>query len=124
MELFWNKKTYQLKKKTMDVSDRMDDIIDMSQKTDKETKRKAFKAEYDFITDILGADAAKEALDCTSIKDVDVEVMITLFNSIGYAWKKVSRDFENMQLEEAMDTPVINKTVDLANAVDNIKDLT
>lgn len=122
-EFVWNGKTYQIGKKTVDVSEAMDDIIDMSTLEGKEEKRKAFKAEYDFIINAMGEDAAKEALDCTSFNDVDVEVLITLFNAVGYAWQKVRRDFSNRQTEEVLDDPSVAKAKELANAAEKIQSL-
>lgn len=123
VELIWNDKTYEIAKKTVDISDKMDQILEMSLLIGRDDKKKAFKAEYDFILSVMGEDKGKEALDCESFKDVDVEVMITLFNAIGYAWQRVRRNFEWKQTEEAMNNPVVAKAVDLSSAVDKIMEL-
>lgn len=94
-----NGKDYELAKCTLDVEEKLEALRDSERGVKKgtEKKRAYIKKMYAYIESCLGPENLQEALECTSIEDVDVkELEMCAYNiAATYSQKLVEKQLDD-----------------------------
>lgn len=114
--LIINKKSYDLPKKTLDIVEAMDEVVQLDQ-NDKLTTRQKYEEILAFLNSLLGAKAVKEILGSEDITEMDLTDITLTFRKIVDAYNKPVRDYErSVGLADFNQLP-IDKLVQLSELI-------
>lgn len=117
-----NDRSYDLPKKTMAVTEKLDEVRKVDEVKGL-TLREKFKKLFDCVADLIGRENAIEALGSDNLNDVDLSEVTLAFRKIVDAYNKPVQDYNMARgLGELSNLPIKELSA-LANAASQISAL-
>ncbi|MGO5053646.1 hypothetical protein ACTQ6A_14260 [Lachnospiraceae bacterium LCP25S3_G4] len=112
----WEGESFDLPRKTLKVAAEMDNV----RKADSVSQTASYRAQYKFVTEILGKENAEKILDAEKLEDVDLSTLSIVYLGIENAYIKRVEDYRKEQTAEKLQIPGLDKAIDLAKSSEAI----
>lgn len=117
-----NGRNYMLPKRTMAITERMDETANVDSLKNYSVREK-FKKVHDCVVGIVGEENAREIFGTDNIDDMDVSEITLAFRKIVDAYNKPLTDYEMQQSREKFSALPIDKIAEIRKAADAVSSL-
>lgn len=111
-----NDKSYELPKKTLKVTEKLDDVLKVDSQEHLSVKQK-FEKLHNLVKEVLGEENAEEALGSSKLAEIDLSELSLIVLKINDAYEKPLTDYKQEAMEEKMASIPMDKIISMTKAV-------
>lgn len=111
-----NDKSYELPKKTLKVTEKLDDVLKVDSQEKLSVKQK-FEKLHNFVKEVLGEANAEEVLGSSKLAEIDLSELSLIVLKINDAYEKPLTDYKQESMEEKMASIPMDKIISMTKAV-------
>lgn len=113
-----NEQSYDLPKKTLSVTEKIDDILKVD--ATNLSVRKKFEKLHGFMKDVVGDEAAKEMFGSDNLAEIDLSEVTLAVRKVIDAYDKPLTDYDAEKATRAFDSIPIDKIISMTKAAEKM----
>lgn len=114
-----NDKNYELPKKTLKVTEKLDDVLKVDTQMNLSVKQK-FEKLHNFVKEILGEENAEEMLGSSKLAEIDLSELSLIVLKINDVYEKPLADYKHEAMVEKMESIPFDKIVSMTKAAQTV----
>lgn len=111
-----NDKNYELPKKTLKVTEKLDDVLKVDSQVNLSVKQK-FEKLHNFVKELVGEENAEEMLGSSKLADIDLSELSLIVLKINDAYEKPLADYKQEAMAEKMESIPMDKIISMTKAM-------